>query len=118
MKNVLSILLALVFVLGFCAIPAYADGSNLLESFHENEYMYQAINLPQFSADPAAAPSDAELAEMLDFAMTSGSAHTLTASHFVVIRDLEEQKAILEGLSAFGIGSAFGFLDVMPFGMS
>lgn len=102
MKNVLSILLALVFVLGFCAIPAYADGSNLLESFHENEYMYQAINLPQFSADPAAAPSDAELAEMLDFAMTSGSAHTLTASHFVVIRDLEEQKAILEGLSAFG----------------
>ena len=85
------------------AVSHYAEDSGLLDSFRENRYVYQAINLPLFSTDPASAPSDAELTQMLDFAMASGSAHTLTPAHFVVIRDLEEQTSILNGLSAFGL---------------
>ena len=83
--------------------PAWADESNLLESFAQNEYNYHAINLPAFSSEKTSAPSDAELTQMLDFAMAAASAHTLTPAHFVVIRDLEEQTSILDGLKAFGM---------------
>jgi len=51
-----------------------------------------------WSADPASAPSDAELATMLATALLPGSAHMLSPAHFVVIRDYGEQKKILSGM--------------------
>ena len=103
MKKICAVLAFMLLVVFTCS--AWADESNLLESFAQNEYIYHAINLPVFSTEPTSAPSDAELTQMLDFAMTAASAHTLTPAHFVVIRDLEEQTNILDGLKAFGINN-------------
>lgn len=74
---------------------------SLLDDFAANEYKYHATDLDAFSTKAEDAPSDEELVKMLDFAMVCTSAHGLTPAHFVVIRNVEDQKDILSGLDAF-----------------
>lgn len=100
MKKVFIGMLAALMLLSCLSSAAFADSINMFEA---DEIELQSLNNFAFSTDPADAPTDEELTAMLHFAMHSGSAHTLSPAHFVVIRDVEEQQSIASGLSAFGM---------------
>ena len=84
------------------------SGLNLLDEYAKNPIMFNTLATGAFSADPADAPTDEELAKMLDFAMSSFTGHGLTPWQFVVVRDVDAQKEI------FGDGSTTGSAVVTP----
>ena len=108
MKKLILALCVLLSLVGCSstatAAPVEENKSNdLLSSFEQDPISFKSLAIDAFSSDASSAPSDEELTTMLDFAMSSSSAHGLTPAHFIVIRDVEEQTKIASGLEAFGM---------------
>lgn len=85
-----------------------SESLNLLDEYAKNPILFNTLSTGAFSTDPADAPTDEELAKMLDFAMSSFTGHGLTPWQFVVVRDIDAQKEI------FGDGSVTGSAVVTP----
>ena len=100
MKKVFAIILcmSLLMIIAACAsnAPSATPSSQslLLELFEANPDSLLTVASNAFSTDPRDAPSDEELIQMLDLAMTAPSGHGRTPWQFIVIRDFEEQKKI------------------------
>ena len=75
------------------------DISGLTKWMEGNIALRNCIANGAWSNDPDDAPTDAELATMFKMALMPGSAHGLTPAHFIVIRDYEEQKSLLNAMN-------------------
>lgn len=109
MKKMVFILLAAMLLLTGCTTTTpektQEKSNDLLTLFTEDKYQFKSATLDAFSEKAEDAPTDEELKTMLNFAMASASAHGLTPAHFIVIRDVEEQRDITSGIEAFGMES-------------
>lgn len=94
-RIVISAMLLAVLVLGGCS--GVESRNDLLYTYESDPTVFRGIQAEAFSDEEQSAPSDEELARMLDFAMASGSSHMVSPAHFIVIRDYDEQIAILNG---------------------
>jgi hypothetical protein len=101
----IGLLVTITLLATICAAqeaPKGIDGSRGLAKFTDwmlaNPISRNSAANGCWSPDTKSAPTDAELDTMLKTALLPGSAHMLTPSHFVVIRDFAEQKKILSGM--------------------
>ena len=69
---------------------------NVLDIFAQNPQAFNGLETGNFSKNVEDAPTDEELTTMFNFANSIGTAHKLTAPHFIVIRDYEKQKSLFK----------------------
>ncbi|MDL2238108.1 hypothetical protein LJC56_09840 [Christensenellaceae bacterium OttesenSCG-928-K19] len=108
-KSLLCTLIALLLLFSFGCQAAGHDApddftdsekqlAGFLGAYENNPAIFKGMSSGNFSSDEDSAPSDDELTRMLDFAMVAASSHMVSPAHFIVIRDYEEQTALLNGL--------------------
>ncbi|MBQ1490427.1 MAG: FMN-binding protein [Blautia sp.] len=103
MKKILSIALALFL----CLTPSLAtaeefDPSQFLDWFTDS-YLWMTVQNEHFSSDPADQITDEELARIFKVAMLQQNAVHWNPYFFIVIKDVEEQKALIG--DAFNAGT-------------
>lgn len=75
--------------------PVVIDNFNVVSWFEENEAAWRTVENGKWSTNPADAPTDEELAQILDVAVKAQTAIGFTQFYFIAVRDYEEQKAII-----------------------
>lgn len=99
LKLVLSILLVFTLLLTGCQGGQSNSSENVSLDvatwFEENVDIWRTVENGAWSNDPKDAPTDEELAKILDTACKTQTAVGWTPYYFVAVRDPEEQKAII-----------------------
>jgi hypothetical protein len=111
-----SITVFIAILLSTCTLAGASDISGLTKWMQDNPNQRNGVSNGAWSNKPADAPTDKELSVMLKMAMMPGSAHGLTAPHFIVIRDFQEQKKLLNlmpGMVSEGTVSILVLADVL-----
>lgn len=80
---------------GWAQTPTSKTGLNLAKWLSENENVWRTVNNGSWSNNPKDAPTDAELAQILEVACKSQNAVNWNEYFFVAVRDPAEQAAII-----------------------
>lgn len=89
------ITLAVLALFIFSAASALAQAPDVTAWFSAKESTFRTVSNGSWSKDPKDAPTDAELALMLEFACKTQSAVNWNEYFFIAVRDPAEQEAII-----------------------